>query len=146
MNQLETKSFKDLKLTERQEKEAIYKYDLCDLIDKEIYTNHRSAQINNWKLGALHKEWNDLLQSGCNLVIEAPRDHLKSFFFSECYALEQCHGDEDMSIIIMSASDGLAVKRLDNIKRWAKAPRYRHLLKEQTFKAERKSGLATARQ
>jgi len=29
----------------------------------------------------------------------------------------------------MSASDGLAVKRLDNIKRWAKAPRYRHLLK-----------------
>jgi len=33
-----------------------------------------------------------------------------------------------MSIIILSASDGLAKRILDHIKKWAKAPRYRHLL------------------
>jgi len=69
------------------------------------------------------------LRTDCNLVIEAPRDHLKSFFFSECSPLEDCRSDPDMSIIILSASDGLAIKRLDFIKKWAKVPRYRHLLR-----------------
>jgi len=119
---------KNEEVDNKESKEFVYEMDLCYLIDQEIYTNHKSAQVHNWRLGALHKEWNDLLQSGCNLVIEAPRDHLKSFFFSECYPLEECLKDPDMSIIIMSASDGLAVKRLDNIKKWAKAPRYKHLL------------------
>lgn len=128
MKNQEIKSLNNLKLTKKQKNEAIYKYDLCYLIKNEIYKNHKQAVLNNWKLGELHKEWNSFLQKGYNLVIEAPRDHLKSFFFSECYPLECCHQDGDESVIILSASDGLAIKRLDNIKKWAKSPRYKYLL------------------
>jgi len=110
-------------------KEYAYKQDICLLIKREIYKEYKPARKEKWKLGKLHKEWNELLQTGQNLVIVAPRDHLKSFFFSEVNAIEKCRANPYMEILILSGSDGLAIERLDHIKkRWAKLPRYKYLL------------------
>jgi len=109
-------------------REYLYRNDLCYLIDQEIYAYDKQAKREGWKLGSLHQEWNKIIHKYQNVVVVAPRDHLKSFFFSEVYPLEQCYEDPSMNVLILGGSDGLAIKRLDNIKRWAKLPRWKKLL------------------
>jgi len=115
-------------LSEKEIREYLYKQDLCYLIDQEIYAHYNPAKKGNWRLGKLHQEWNELLKNQ-GIVIEAPRDHLKSFFFCEAYPLEKCEQDDDMTVLIIGSSTGLANKRLDHIKKFASLPRWKHLLK-----------------
>jgi len=108
--------------------EAIYRNHLPTLIEKEIYQQYPKAQKNDWKLGALHDEWDSFLgYSGIN--IKAPRDHLKTFFFSEMYPLSRAKFEPGITIRIFSGTDPLAISILDRIKKkWAKTPYFKDLL------------------
>jgi predicted phage terminase large subunit-like protein len=131
MNQQEIKLSDNLKeklITNKEKKDAVYKYKLPTLIKKEIYGYWKPAIEENWRLGELHNEWNSLLHNYQGIVVMAPRDHLKTFFFSEIYPLERCCQDPYMSVLIMSSSESLAKKILKHIKTWAKLPRYNWML------------------
>ena len=130
MNQQEPKFLNSLKKAKTKEiDDAVYKYNLCRLIEREVYAHYKPAIDGKWKLGAIHKEWNKLVKTYRGLNLIAPRDHLKTFFFSEMYALQQCRFRPGIRILILSGSDALAIKKLDNIKTlWAKLPYFEHLL------------------
>lgn len=86
------------------------------------------ARDRNYRMGKLHDEWNDLLMSHQLLNIVAPRDHLKTFFFSEAYPLQAAKFNAGIRIQIFRKSDGLGVETLDKIKKWAEAPYFADLL------------------
>lgn len=110
-------------------KELVYQYDLPFLIEQEIYPHHKRSADHAWKLGKLHREWNDLINEYNLIVIQAPRDHLKTFFFSEMTALRYAKQHPESSVRIFSKSDPLAISILDNIKRrWATKPYFKDLL------------------
>ena len=116
-------------LTEQEAKELVYQYDLPFLIEQEVYPHHSKSTHQNWRLGALHQEWNLLLNEYDLIVLQAPRDHLKTFFFSEMAALRFAALNPESSVRIFSKSDTLAVEILDHIKRrWATKPYFKHLL------------------
>jgi len=94
--------------------EARYRFNLSDFIAEQIYPYEPDGK--DWKLGDLHKEW-DLLLSKTRLRILAPRDHLKTFYFSICYPLLRLHYVPDDEIYIFSKTDKQAVKILDRIKK-----------------------------
>lgn len=80
-------------------------------------------------MGALHSEWNDLLNEYDGIILKAPRDHLKTFFFSEMFSLRQALQHAGTKINIYSKSDKLAGKILRRIKTWAEMPYYQSILK-----------------
>lgn len=99
------------------------------LIEQEIYKHDDKAKLKGWRLGKLHDEWNDLLNRYQLIVITAPRDHLKTFFFSEMEALRHAMDNANAYVRIFSKSDKLAIRILDAIKKHAEAPYFAHLLK-----------------
>lgn len=109
-------------------KRSAYKFSLPLLINDEIYPNLPKAKMGAWKLGTLHSEWNDILNRYNGIMIKAPRDHLKTFFFFEANALRLCDEYPDIEIQYYTSTDPLAIKKLNNVKRLAKVPRFRHLL------------------
>lgn len=115
--------------TDREVWEAIYQLDLPTLIDREIYRQYPKAKDGNWKLGKLHNEWNELLAGYDLLDIKAPRDHLKTFFFFEARALQLCRFKGDIEIKYVAGSDSLGIAKLDNVKKSAKLPFFRKLLR-----------------
>jgi predicted phage terminase large subunit-like protein len=97
-------------------REVLYQNDLPFFIEEEIYEHDADAKKENWRLGALHKEWNDILENK-RICIKAPRDHLKTFFFSESYPARRMRFNPDDEIQIFSKTDKLAVRILDKIKK-----------------------------
>jgi len=64
MNQQEIKLSDNLKeklITNKEKKDAVYKYKLPTLIKKEIYGYWKPAIEENWRLGELHNEWNEII-------------------------------------------------------------------------------------
>lgn len=82
---------------------------------------------NQWKLGKLHWEWNRLLIENSFIEILAPRDHLKTFFFSEVGALAEAALNPETSVRIFSKTDKLGIRILDNIKKLGRVPFFKHL-------------------
>lgn len=108
----------------------VYKNNLYQLITRKVYPYYHKSKKKDWKLGKVHKEWNYLLNYYQGLVVLAPRDHLKTFFFSEMYPLQQALKHPNIKIKIFSGSDSLAIQILDNIKKnWAELDYFKHLLK-----------------
>lgn len=112
--------------SEKESREAIYRFNLPFLIEEEIYKYLPKAK--SWRLGKLHFEWNDLLESYLGLCILAPRSHLKTFFFFEARTLQLCKFFKDVEIRYFTGSDAIAVSKLDNIKQFAKLPYFSDLL------------------
>jgi len=102
-----------------QLREVLYRRYLTRFIEDQIYPYDDEAVRNDWKLGSLHREWDNLLQKK-KIRILAPRDHLKSFYFSIAYALMRVRFIPDDEIYIFSKTDRQAVKILDKIKRIVK--------------------------
>lgn len=107
--------------------ELAYQASLPLLIEREIYRYDPKAIRRNYQLGTLHNEWNELLLNYQNLNILAPRDHLKTFFFSEILPLELAKRNPGCRIQIYRLNDGLGVESLDKIKRYATFPRWVNL-------------------
>lgn len=105
-----------LKSSEEEMREATYKYSLPFFIEEEIYGYDATAKVEGWKLGQLHHEWNEFLHEK-RICIKAPRDHLKTFFFSESYPIKRLRYNYDDEIQIFSKTDKLAVRILDKIKK-----------------------------
>lgn len=97
-------------------REASYQNSLPFFIEEEIYKYDREAINQKWKLGKLHTEWNQFLKEK-RICIKAPRDHLKTFFFSESYPMRRLRYNPDDEIQIFSKTDKLAVRILDRIKK-----------------------------
>jgi len=97
--------------------EAIYKYKLTSFIENEIYPFYPQALSNQWRLGALHREWDKLVVDHDRIRILAPRDHLKTFYFSVAYLLYRLKHIEGDEIYLFSKTDKQAIKILDMIKR-----------------------------
>ena len=115
--------------TPSQIRRAIYEVDLPLLIDREVYPNMPKAVKGNWRTGALHQEWNELFNNYTGILIKAPRNHLKTFFFFEVNALRLCADNPDIEVLYLTGTDPLAIKKLDNIKKIAKrCPWFQHLL------------------
>ena len=105
----------------------VYHDDLCFFIKEEIYKHDLDATKNKWKLGKLHQEWNNFLNEK-RICVKAPRDHLKTFFFSESYPIKRLKYNHDDEIQIFSKTDKLAVRILDKIKkRIQRNPNLRYL-------------------
>lgn len=109
-------------------KQAIYRYDLPQLIKREIYPHYPKAVRGNWRLGKLHDEWNTIWNNYNGILIKAPRNHLKTFAFFEANALRLCDETDGLEVLYMTSTDPLAIKKLDNVKRYAKVPYFKHLL------------------
>ncbi len=108
-------------------REVAYQSSLPFFIEEEIYGYDAVAKAELWKLGKLHHEWNELLQEK-RICIKAPRDHLKTFFFSESYPIRRLKYNRDDEIQIFSKTDKLAVRILDKIKRRIqKSPNLKYL-------------------
>jgi len=106
---------------------VVYHDDLCFFIKEEIYKHDLDATKNKWKLGKLHQEWNNFLNEK-RICVKAPRDHLKTFFFSESYPIKRLKYNHDDEIQIFSKTDKLAVRILDKIKkRIQRNPNLRYL-------------------
>jgi phage terminase large subunit-like protein len=105
-----------LKSSEREGVEVAYQNNLPFFIEEEIYEYDSEAKKEGWRLGELHKEWNDILELK-RICIKAPRDHLKTFFFSESYPARRMRFNPDDEIQIFSKTDKLAVRILDKIKK-----------------------------
>jgi len=99
------------------------------MIEDKIYKNYPKAIANNWKLGELHNEWNEILLNYKKINIKAPRDHLKTFFFFEARALQLCSFYPDIEIRYFTGSDALAIEKLNNVKKFAKLPPFEKLLR-----------------
>lgn len=98
------------------------------MIMEEIYSAYEKARKNNWKMGKLHNEWNELLLNNKGLIIKAPRDHLKTFFFFEARALQLCKFNSDIEIRYFTGSDSMAIEKLENVKKFARLPYFKNLL------------------
>lgn len=98
-------------------KRRVYKDDLIFFIKNEIYQYDHEAKEKDFKLGTLHEEWNDLIWNSARLRVLAPRDHLKTTFFSLAYSALRCKLNPDDLIYIFSKTDQQAVKILDTIKK-----------------------------
>lgn len=108
-------------------KEATYHFSLPALIEGEFYKFNEKAQRQNWKLGKLHDDWNEIWEKYQCIRIVAPRDHLKSFFWSEALALRFAKEHPDCQIQIYRKTDKLGIQTLDRIKKWSKIPYLRNL-------------------
>lgn len=129
MNETALSTLSKEHFTETEIRQTLYQLDLPYLIEQEVYPHILRASSHSWKLGKLHEEWNGLLNEYDLIVIQAPRDHLKTFFFSEMTALRYAKQNPESSVRIFSKSDPLAIQILDNIKRkWAKVPYFKDLL------------------
>ena len=106
-----------LKSSNRKIIEATEYFDLPFFIREEIYKYDKRAQEEHWRLGKLHSEWNDIINQHQNIIIKAPRDHLKTFFFSESYPLRRLRYNSEDEIQLFSKTDKLAVRILDRIKK-----------------------------
>jgi phage terminase large subunit-like protein len=84
--------------------------------------------MKEWKLGALHEEWNELLNRHKGLVIKAPRSHLKTFFFFEARALQLCKLHPGIEIRYFTSADSMAVEKLDHVKDFLKLPYFQDML------------------
>lgn len=116
-----------MRCSEKKFREAVYYVSLPFFIEEEIYKYDSDASFQDWKLGNLHQEWNDFLEEK-RICIKAPRDHLKTFFFSECYPIKRLKCNSEDEIQIFSKTDKLAVRILDRIKRRIyKNPNLRYL-------------------
>lgn len=101
-------------------KEKVYRDDLIFFIRNEMYLYDTEAKEKDFRLGRLHDEWNDLIWDSPRLRILAPRDHLKTTFFSIAYPVLRCKLYPDDLIYIFSKTDPQAVKMLDSIKKLIK--------------------------
>lgn len=110
-------------------KHALYSYKLTKFIEEEIYAYDPQALKQNWRLGKLHEEWNDLLRHKLLRVL-APRDHLKTFFFTVAYICFLLKYEPNATIYLYSKTDGQAVKILDQIKRIIKRNPYLDMLSD----------------
>ncbi|HPZ75040.1 MAG TPA: hypothetical protein PK723_04420, partial [Candidatus Pacearchaeota archaeon] len=90
----------------------VYSRDLCFFVENEVYYYDDTAKKEKWKLGKLHSEWNDIINQHQNIIIKAPRDHLKTFFFSESYPLRRLRYNSEDEIQLFSKTDKLAVRIL----------------------------------
>ena len=116
------------KSSKRKGIEAVEYFELPFFIEEEIYKYDTEAIANHWKLGKLHREWADIINQHQNIIIKAPRDHLKTFFFSESYPLKRLVFNPEDEIQIFSKTDKLAVRILDRIKkRILKNPNLKYL-------------------
>jgi predicted phage terminase large subunit-like protein len=106
----------------------VYQLSLPTLIEQEFYPHTPKASKQGWVLGKLHDEWNDLLNEFQCLNIIAPRDHLKTFFFSEAFPLRFAKENPKSRIQIYRKTNALGVETLDKIKNWAKLPYFQDLL------------------
>lgn len=106
---------------------ALYHLSLPALIEEEFYAQNERALKFDWKLGKLHEEWNEIWRTYQNIRIIAPRDHLKSFFWSEALPLRYALENPGCQIQIYRKTDPLGVQTLDRIKRWSKIPFFRSL-------------------
>lgn len=100
-----------------QVKEKIYRDDLVFFIRNEVYQYDHEAKEKKFKLGRLHEKWNDLIWDSQRLRVLAPRDHLKTTFFSIAYPALRCRLYPDDLIYIFSKTDQQAVKILDLMKK-----------------------------
>jgi len=100
-----------------------WQYDLKAFIEEVLYPADHQALEHGWRLGKLHDEWNDLVAFP-RLRILAPRDHLKTYFFSTAYPLQRIRFKPMDEIYIFSKTDKQAVKLLDNIKRTVRQTPY----------------------
>jgi predicted phage terminase large subunit-like protein len=104
-----------------------YHFSLPALIENEFYAKNEKATRQGWKVGKLHEEWNEHWHTYQCLRIIAPRDHLKSFFWSEALALRWAKENPDGQIQIYRKTEKLGIQTLDRIKKWSKIPYFRDL-------------------
>ncbi len=97
--------------------DKVYRDDLVFFIQEELYAYDPEAKEKKFHLGKLHDEWNDLIWKSPRLRILAPRDHLKTTFFSIAYSALRCRLNEDELIYIFSKTDQQAVRILDSVKK-----------------------------
>lgn len=109
-------------------KETLYRFSLPALIENEFYPHIVKAQKQGWVIGQLHEEWNDLWETYQCLNIIAPRDHLKTFFWSEVLPLRFAKQHPKSKIRIYRKTTSLGVETLDKIKDWTKLPYFKSLL------------------
>jgi predicted phage terminase large subunit-like protein len=105
------------KLGESNDASALfYRWKLSAFIQEQLYAYDNEAIKNEWRLGALHREWDKYLNK-LRVRILAPRDHLKTFYFSISYPICRVRFNPNDEIYIFSKTDRQAVKILDSIKR-----------------------------
>jgi len=97
--------------------EKLYRDDLVFFIQEEMYAFDLEAKEKKFTLGKLHDGWNDLVWHTPRLRVLAPRDHLKTTFFSIAYPALRSRINPDDLIYIFSKTDQQAVRILDSIKR-----------------------------
>jgi predicted phage terminase large subunit-like protein len=85
--------------------------------------------MKDWKLGNLHRDWNEYLLKYQGLNIKAPRSHLKTFFFFEALALRECKHKPGTEVKYFTGGDSMAIEKLNHIKDLATLPYFRSLLK-----------------
>lgn len=100
-----------------QIKNKVYYDDLIFFIENEIYQYDQEAIDNNFKTGKLHEEWNSLVWNSPRVRILAPRDHLKTTFFSIAYVALRLKLNPDDLVYIFSKTDAQAIKILDQVKK-----------------------------
>jgi predicted phage terminase large subunit-like protein len=116
-----------LQYSEEEIRRGLYIANLPFFIEEEIYKYDDEAIKGNWKLGKLHQEWNELLQYK-RISVKAPRDHLKTTFFSVAYPFLRVIFNQNDEIQIFSKTDRLAVRILDKIKKLIlKNPNFQYL-------------------
>lgn len=93
------------------------RFDLPFFIKEELYPAREESK--NWRLGKFHKkEWARFIGEYQKIRILAPRDHIKTFFFSVAYILQRLKYKPNDEIYIFSKTDKQAVKILDEIKNY----------------------------
>ena len=70
-------------------------------------------------MGTLHREWDDFLKEP-RIRVLAPRDHLKTFYWSICYPILRAMVQGDIEIYIFSHTEKQAKKILAQIKKIVK--------------------------
>ena len=87
-------------------------------IENEIYKSNFEPGCDNYQLGEIHwNEWCELITNTRQLVLLAPRDHLKSFTAVEAYACWKIKYNPGIRITIISKTDKQAKVRIANIKK-----------------------------
>lgn len=102
----------------------------CAFFAQDVLTGPPQAPYNGrFLISAHHEEWDDLVVNYDRLMVEAPRDHGKTFFFDFAYPLWKIVTQPGGSGFIFSNTEEQAKRILADIKsELENNPRLRHLV------------------
>ena len=112
-----TNNLSGLMVTDKEKLFVYNQFDLYNFIKTEIYPSNFEPGCDKYKLGTIHKEWSDLVLLHKLLLVLAPRDHLKSFMFTEAHTIQKLKYMPGIRIYIISKTDEQAKERINNIKK-----------------------------